>query len=312
MGIDHPDDDDAPTPRHDAPPDLPAAGPEGTPEPDGDTRSEADRAAYDIQYRARVAAEHGLTDDPWAAYRAAWDEALPHLRQASADHESQYPYPERSRPTLAPDGSWHSGDLELTPKRNAEVDHACERIREIGETAIIPDMRAIEAEDPTRTLVGFEHRFKGPDRLKEKVAHELRDSPDLTTPEALSMVQDAVRFTFQYEESSYSTGMRKDTERLEARGFIPVSHRDTWTSEQYKGINSRWQEPESGLIFEVQFHTRISYEAKELTHKAYERIRSGAQDPELTELEEFQGRICAMIPIPPGDRTLKPPGERNG
>jgi hypothetical protein len=319
VGIDRPDEDDAPEPRRDSPPpepdtpdsdqDSPAAGPDGGAGPDHD----ADRAAYAREYRALVAAEYGISDDPWAADRAAWDYALPELREAWAEHESQYPYPERSRPTLEPDGSWHSGDLELGPKRNAEVDHGCERIREIGERVIIPGMLAVEAGDASRSLVGYEHRFKGADRLKEKVADALRMKPDLTSVQALEKVQDAVRFTFQYDEGSYTSGVRKDTERLEARGFIQVDHRDTWASDRYKGINSRWQEPESGLVFEVQFHTRISYEAKEVTHKAYERIRSGAENPELRELEAFQSRACAMIPIPPGDRTRKlPTGERDG
>lgn len=311
MGIDRPDEDDAPeTPGGDK--DLPA-GPDGGAGHGHDADTEAVRAAYVMEYRATVAAEYGIRDDPWAAHRAAWDETIPALREAWAEHERQYPYPERSRPTLEPDGSWHSGDLELAPKRNAEVDQGFERIREIGETVIIPGMRAIEADDANRSLVGFEHRFKGADRVKEKVADELRMKPDLTTAQALERVQDPVRFTFQYDESSYTAGVRKDIERLEARGFVPDGHRDTWTSEQYKGINTRWQEPESGLTFEVQFHTRISYEAKSLTHPAYERIRSGVADPELTELKAFQGRVCAMIPLPPGDRTRTlPTGERDG
>lgn len=312
MGIDWPDEDEAPdAPAGDT--DLPANGPDGGTGHGHGPDAAAVRAAYAIEYRAIVAAEHGIGDDPWAANRAAWDLALPALREAWAEHERQYPYPERSRPTLEPDGSWHCGDLELAPKRNAEVDQGFERIREIGETVIVPGMRAIEADDPSRSLVGFEHRFKGADRLKEKVADELRMKPYLTSTQALEIVQDPVRFTFQYNESSYVAGMRKDVARLEARGFIPLEHRDSWTSEQYKGINSRWQEPESGLVFEVQFHTRISYEAKQLTHKAYERIRSGAEDPELAELKAFQGRVCAMIQIPPGDRTRRlPTGESDG
>ena len=43
---------------------------------------------------------------------------------------------------------------------------------------------------------------------------------------------------------------------------------------KYKGINSQWIEPDSGQRFEVQFHTRISFEAKQLTHPAYERLRT--------------------------------------
>lgn len=54
----------------------------------------------------------------------------------------------------------------------------------------------------------------------------------------------------------------------------------------------------------MQFHTQASFEAKELSHKAYERIR-GITDPspetdrEAAELEGFQSSVNAMIPIPP-------------
>ena len=45
---------------------------------------------------------------------------------------------------------------------------------------------------------------------------------------------------------------------------------------QYKGINSQWIEPDTGQRFEVQFHTGISFEAKQLTHTAYEQLRTQA------------------------------------
>ena len=41
-------------------------------------------------------------------------------------------------------------------------------------------MRAVEAEDASRCLAGLEHCFKGEDRLKEKVADQLRRTPGLT------------------------------------------------------------------------------------------------------------------------------------
>ena len=40
-------------------------------------------------------------------------------------------------------------------------------------------------------------------------------------------------------------------------------------------MNSQWIEPDTVSV-QVEFHTRISSEAKQLTHKAYERIRSEA------------------------------------
>ena len=58
--------------------------------------------------------------------------------------------------------------------------------------------------------------------------------------------------------------------------------------------------PESGLLFEVQFHTRASFEAKQLTHAAYERLRNSlTPDIERDELQEFQRKVSAEIPIPP-------------
>ena len=100
---------------------------------------------------------------------------------------------------------------------------------------------------------------------------------------------------------------------------LQVERRNTWTSDQYKGINSRWREPESGVLFEVQFHTQASLEAKELTHKAYERIRSMTEETpeanrETVELKEFQREVNAKVPIPPGVTEYEDyrPERRNG
>jgi hypothetical protein len=98
-----------------------------------------------------------------------------------------------------------------------------------------------------------------------------------------------------------------------------VERRNTWSSEQYKGINTRWREPDSGVIFEVQFHTQASLEAKELTHEAYEGIRSlDGESPEsvreFTELKKFQRQVNAQVPIPPGVMEYEDyrPERRNG
>ena len=59
--------------------------------------------------------------------------------------------------------------------------------------------------------------------------------------------------------------------------------------------------PESGQRFEAQFHTRISFEAKQLTHPAYERIRTKQADTlEELVLEAFQKKVTADVPVPPG------------
>lgn len=181
----------------------------------------------------------------------------------------------------------------------------CDRIRQSEADVVTPAMRWIEAQDSERDLVDLDHRCKGEDRLKEKVAEDvtyLGRSPD----QALDGVKDAIRYTFCYSDDSYTKGVGADIDRLRSLGFTEVEHRNTWDSAQYKGINSWWREPESGQIFEVQFHTRASFEAKQLTHPAYERIRDPTTPPaELRELRAFQREVCGSLPVPPGATEIE-------
>lgn len=299
MRIDRPAEDDTPRarPRTPAPDSPPAPSEHDTP----------DREAYAAAYRATV-------DAAYRAYHAEreWDEAVPALRATWETHEKKWPYPERTVPTRHPEtpGAWHgAGARHLTPDANTEVTHACARIREVGETVITPAMRRIEAEDPTRHLAGLTYRLKGEDRLKEKVADRLQLRPELNPTQVLSAVPDAVRFTFVYPQERYADGVRADLTRLRAEGFeLAAPVKNSWTDEQYKGINSRWREPDSGQVFELQFHTRASFEAKQLTHPAYERIRNpDTSDDERAECEAFQRQACDKIPVPPGAAEIEDP-----
>ncbi|HEV3380270.1 MAG TPA: hypothetical protein VG142_04755 [Trebonia sp.] len=179
------------------------------------------------------------------------------------------------------------------------IDQGCDRVRETEELVVTPAMRRIEAEDPDRHLVGFEFRLKGRERLTEKVSN-LMDERGFTTDEAFGRIKDAIRYTFQYRDEHYSSGVRTDVERLKAAGFEPVDLKNSWAEQQYKGINSRWLSPENGQIFEVQFHTEASFEAKQVTHPAYEKLRVGIPSrAEQRQLEHFQRDVTARVPIPP-------------
>ncbi len=140
----------------------------------------------------------------------------------------------------------------------------------------------------TASLVGFEHRLKDRDRIKEKVYDKIKEF-SYSAEEAVSAVSDTIRYTFQYRESRYTQGVWTDLERLKGEGFKLHKLKNSWSGEEYKGINSQWIEPDTGQRFEVQFHTRISFEAKQLTHDAYERLRTKQADEfEELVLEAFQ------------------------
>jgi hypothetical protein len=178
------------------------------------------------------------------------------------------------------------------------IDCGCDRVRETEETVVTPAMRRIEAADPNRSLVGLEFRLKGRERLSEKVALDVTKK-GITPDQAFAGVKDAIRYTFQYTEHDYTSGVYSDCDRLAAEGFELVERRNSWVKEEYKGINSRWRCAESGQLFEVQFHTRASFEAKQETHWAYERLRSGIPAAEQKRLDQFQRDVAARVPTPP-------------
>jgi hypothetical protein len=180
------------------------------------------------------------------------------------------------------------------------IDQGYARMREIEEKTVTPAMRRIEAEDPDRTLVGLEHRLKGRQRVEEKVAHDVQKK-GLSAEQAFADMKDAIRYTLLYPEDKYTAGVQAGALRLKDEGAEFVDSRNTWTSEQYKGINSWWREGSSGQLFEVQFHTQASFDAKQETHTAYERLRALPDDTrEVRELRTYQREVNAKIPIPPG------------
>jgi len=269
----------------------------------------ANRAQVEHVYAAHEANAgddtRNATADP-DANRGSWTEALPSLRAAWEQHQDRYPEQERATPRTHADGSWSSGEARrLTPEQNTEATKACADIHDEGERVALPAMRQIEAADPNRRLAGLEHMLKGADRLKEKIADALRARPGLTVTQALSIVPDPVRFTFEYSPDRYADGVLADVEHLKEIGLEEIKLKNLWSDEQYKGINSQWRRLETGLRVEVQFHTPASLEAKELTHKAYERIRSTDTSPtQRNELEAFQRRVNALVDTPPGTNEI--------
>jgi hypothetical protein len=304
--------DDPDEPNHHRSPDDPRA-----PDAPSLPLDQANRVAVHRANRAQVeqvyAAHHESPRDGTRGETAQAEddrdsrtEALPSLRAAWEQHQVRYPEQERATPRTHTDGSWSSGETRrLTPEQNTEATKACVDIHDEGERVALPAMRQIEAADPNRRLAGLEHMLKGEDRLKEKIADALRGRPGLTATQALSIVPDPVRFTFTYSPDHYADGVLADVKRLKEIGLEEVKLKNLWSDEQYKGINSQWRRPETGLRIEVQFHTPESLEAKELTHKAYERIRSTDTSPtERNELEAFQRRVNALLDTPPGTTAI--------
>ena len=282
------------TPRSE-PPDSP----EALPGPDAPDIRQGQLAEH-ARYRDTVDAAYQ------AATRDAWARAVPELRAVWEDHKQRYPERSRAAPRTQPDGSWVAdGQRRLTPEQNAEASKTCAHLRYEADQVILPAMRRVEGADPNRQLASLDRMLKGEDRLKEKIAGAMQ-VPGVTVKEALDMMPDAVRFTLKYDSRHYADGVLADVERLKSEGFELIKLKNLWDGDQYKGINSQWRRLETGLRFELQFHTPESLEAKELKHEAYTRMRSKTEpDTELPELEEFQRRANSLLVRPPGTDRIK-------
>jgi hypothetical protein len=270
---------------------------------DGDTETRSPRAGDGPNAGDREAGAPGAED---SRARDAWAEAVTELRAEWEKHEQRFPERSRLTPTAQLDGGWLAdGNRRLTPEQNTDASKACEDIRAEGKEVILPAMKRVEGADPDRRLAGLEHMLKGEDRLKEKIADEITAKPELTISKAMDTVVDSVRFTFTYNQQRYAEGIPADVERLKSEGFELVKLKNLWTDDQYKGVNSQWRRPETGLRFEVQFHTAESLSAKELTHKAYERIRSAVSPEERREMKAYQRQVNALLVTPPGTAEIK-------
>jgi hypothetical protein len=255
----------------------------------------------------RIAAEEQAAADTWT-------EKVTESRWMWTEYQRKWP-PEERRPvdrSNDPPGSWRGdGDRFLKVADNSRVEAACDLIAKREQEKISPALRAIESQDPDRHLIGFDDRRKGRDRIKEKV-HDAINLLRRLPEQAVSHVPDAIRYTFQYREANYTQGVWMDIERLKGQGFELQKLKNSWSGEQYKGINSQWIEPDTGQRFEVQFHTRISFEAKQLTHDAYERLRTKKADMfEELVLEAFQRKVVADMPVPSGATDIPDYPERS-
>ena len=301
MGVDLPEEADVPPEGHaDRRDDQTGGGRTARP-----GRTEAETRSHEECYndlriadakQQSVAAQRITAEEQAAA--DTWNGNVTESRWLWAEYQRRWP-PEERRPVDTsndPPGSWRGdGDRFLKVADNSRVEAACDLIADREREKITPALRAIESQDPDRHLIGFDDRRKGSDRIKDKVSRMMKEL-SFSLDEAIGYLPDAIRYTFEYRESRYTQGVWADITRLKDQGFELDKIKNTWSGEQYKGINSQWIEPDSGQRFEVQFHTRISFEAKQLTHNAYERLRTKQADAfEELVLEAFQKRLPKMF-----------------
>jgi hypothetical protein len=275
-------------------------------------RRDGDRAPEGHEPRAQDAgrpdgASERAADRP---ARDLWGE-VPGFERAWAAHESRWPADQTATAvdrSCDPAGSWRGdGGRYLGPDQHKQAKDVIASVQRT-EKELTKEMTDAEGENTCGgKLEGLKFARKGEERLKEKIADELGVTPALKPEEAISKVHDAIRYTFCFEPEKYSAGYREIKHLLESRELRMVYSKNYWRDNdpEYRGINTRWVTP-TGQRFEVQFHTRESFYAKQtLTHRCYERIRNPlTSDEERVELEAYQQKVSRWIRIPEGAQEI--------
>ena len=252
-----------------------------------------------------------------------------HARDASGDESHNHKSPAADRdlhrelPPADQDGPDGLDAQEQAERRLSQVvDRAIERCRiaegrdaagNYGEQGLTPAMRRIESQLEHGHLADQteEHALKGYARFKEKLAERIERFPNADPDDLAAEIHDGVRYTFILEFDHYTGSVGLAQSKLAEAGYDHIETKPGWHGEEYKGVNSQWGDPHSGISFEVQFHTSESWRAKQITHEAYETIRSNKASVEETEsLRTYQCDVSAAVRIPLG--ALDIPAHKKG
>ena len=177
-----------------------------------------------------------------------------------------------------------------------------------GESGLTPAMRRVEEQLDHGELVPETEKYalKSLDRFQEKLAKRIARFPGADAADLAEGIHDGIRYTFTFEAADYVEGIAETRTRVEDEGYELIEMKPSWHTDEYKGTNSRWRDSSSGVLFEVQWHTPASWEAKQKTHDAYEKIDDPSTPIEETErLRAYQRAVCSMVPIPPGALEMR-------
>jgi hypothetical protein len=177
-----------------------------------------------------------------------------------------------------------------------------------GETGLTPAMRRVEEQLEYGELVQETEKYalKSLDRFQEKLEQRIKRFPGTDAADLAAEIHDGIRYTFTFDAGRYVDGVADTCREITAEGYELIEMRPSWDNDEYKGANSRWRDSSSGVLFEIQWHTPESWEAKQKTHDAYEKIHDLTTPiDEVERLRDYQRAVCAEISIPPGALQMR-------
>lgn len=171
------------------------------------------------------------------------------------------------------------------------------------EPKITSDMKNLERNGAK--LEGLDYRLKGEESLTRKIETDAAVKGK-SFEEVTNEIGDCVRYTLVTDKDNYSEMVTSSLEDLEKQKYSINKLKNTWGNDIYQGINTNITSPE-GIKMELQFHTKESYNTKEvLNHKYYEITRDlNATEEERDEANRIMKDNQAKVSMPEGAKELK-------
>jgi hypothetical protein len=144
----------------------------------------------------------------------------------------------------------------------------------------------------------LEQRLKSTDSLARKIDADAEKDHGGDREKAAAAISDAVRYTLNVDEASYTDGVEKTVEALEKTGWKVESVKNFWQAgDPYDGTNIKISK--DGVKVELQLHTPSSHRVKEVDlHNDYETYRVSKDNTERQALWDRMVEKAKAIPRP--------------
>ncbi|RIJ86910.1 Type III effector protein (Skwp5) [Ralstonia solanacearum] len=154
-------------------------------------------------------------------------------------------------------------------------------------------------------LAGLEQAVKSTGSLEEKLGCLLAGK-QLDLPEAVSQVNDALRYSIVLSPPAFVPASRRIVAGLEEHGHVMTERTNHFNrrGSAFRALSVTLQDPSDGLLWEVQFHTEQTFKLKERHHDLYKQVQrarhQGASSDALRTLLQPAWKDFNAVPTPAG------------
>lgn len=155
-------------------------------------------------------------------------------------------------------GGRGGGSSKMTAKKAANQVYAK---AVAAEPVITKQMQDLAAANGAK-MIGLDNRLKTVESLERKIGDKARDEFGGDYEAAAADIGDSVRYTMELDPNNYGGGIKNTIDVLNEQGY-QARVKNYWQEGNiYKGVNATITSPD-GQKFELQFHTRDSFDLKE-------------------------------------------------